>query len=1079
MHASSLTAYDEVRQVVVSCLQAKRVWTPNATYAHHGRAKDPDAMDIGKIGDKESPKGKGKGKDKSGKGKKGDKPKGKGDGHQLGEKGKDNKEKEKCPICWRAGHRVQDCWFNSKGKGKGQGKKGGNTVNQVADDNASVLSAGPSASQAGSTASTTKPGLRRISDEHMRVLRIGGGDIRQGHLLVDTGATVSVCRPGTFKAAVDLEQKQKLYSVDDTLLNTQGVTEPVLELGDQNRQTARTTCQVVEGITDDILSVNRAVDAGAKVVFHKPRVYRGNQFLMPYTELKKAKRATIAPVAAEVINVIVDDPEAEAVEEWARREAEREAAAAAAADEDAAVEQRAAEVLNLVDKDTGNVAWAIQKRMGADKVKVREAPPYSHQSQGAVEGLWVGRLERDNSNIILTEAALMATVAGVPWEPRWGRRLREAPLVVVLPNDEHERVYEEDGPPQPPELAHDGPSNRVDIEALPRDARDAGRSRGAMMGDQCGRNRREGAGGGTETAKANEGGTEKEPGNPFAEQRLATVMDYLAFTPMARRSVPRGSKIFRYTWVDKAKGGVYKSRFTCADVKRGYTAEEEQDLKVFVPTPTPEAHSLLEVRAQTGEYVYMRAPPEWRPLYDEWVREISPAQRIPFEDVVFRLDGNLYGRRTAGSVYRDELEEIGPKERSQVPSKKANLENLEPLSAGKAAQYRSAVGSAIYLSADRRDIQFAVKELAPRACDWECAQNLGRYLQTYPDLVRVTTLDPAAYEGPLVLDVFSDSDWGGCAETRRSTDSHVVVLGGAVITTTTQTQPGLPATSSPDAELRGISRACREALFVYELATKNFGLEVQIPRLWSDSSTGITAAKRIGPGSKLRHLEVCEFYVQGAVQAGKMLLRKVKGTENPGNFLTKHAKTGKEVQEALPSLGMVDLKTDEEEQVEPAEAPALQVRAPPLRDHRPPAPEPEPVDQEQVPQQAAAAAAAPPEPPQGGMRQRNRGARQIPVREQGAMYYAPTRRTAHIFRNCSGLAPVPDAEIRGVQICPYCQENWPAGVPMTRELRHVWAQYDAYRTPHLVDHCFVVRYRATTELPVCRHCRDGHIQTDP
>ena len=33
-----------------------------------------------------------------------------------------------------------------------------------------------------------------------------------------------------------------------------------------------------------------------------------------------------------------------------------------------------------------NVAWAIQKRMGADKVKVREAPPYSHQSQGAVEG---------------------------------------------------------------------------------------------------------------------------------------------------------------------------------------------------------------------------------------------------------------------------------------------------------------------------------------------------------------------------------------------------------------------------------------------------------------------------------------------------------------------------------------------------------------------------------------------------------------------------------------------------------------------------------------------------------------------
>ena len=143
---------------------------------------------------------------------------------------------------------------------------------------------------------------------------------------------------------------------------------------------------------------------------------------------------------------------------------------------------------------------------------------------------------------------------------------------------------------------------------------------------------------------------------------------------------------------------------------------------------------------------------------------------------------------------------------------------------------------------------------------------------------------------------------------RRSTDSHVVGLGGAVITTTTQTQPGLPATSSPDAELRGISRACRVALFVYELATRDFGLDVQVPRLWSDSSTGITAAKRIGSGSKLRRLEVCEFYVQSAVQAGKVLLRKVKGAENPGNFLTQRAKTGKEVQEALPSLGVVDLK---------------------------------------------------------------------------------------------------------------------------------------------------------------------------
>ena len=125
---------------------------------------------------------------------------------------------------------------------------------------------------------------------------------------------------------------------------------------------------------------------------------------------------------------------------------------------------------------------------------------------------------------------------------------------------------------------------------------------------------------------------------------------------------------------------------------------------------------------------------------------------------------------------------------------------------------------------------------APRARDW--AQNLGRSSRS---------------ASARCVQRFR---LGGCAETRRSTDSHVVVLGGAVITTTTQAQPGLPATSSPDAELRGIVRACCEAQSVYELATRDFGLDVQVPRLWSDSSTSITAAKRIGPGSKLRHLAV-------------------------------------------------------------------------------------------------------------------------------------------------------------------------------------------------------------------------------
>ena len=49
MHTVSLDKYVDVRNVVVSYLQAKRVWLPQATYAGSSAKRDPNAMDIGKV----------------------------------------------------------------------------------------------------------------------------------------------------------------------------------------------------------------------------------------------------------------------------------------------------------------------------------------------------------------------------------------------------------------------------------------------------------------------------------------------------------------------------------------------------------------------------------------------------------------------------------------------------------------------------------------------------------------------------------------------------------------------------------------------------------------------------------------------------------------------------------------------------------------------------------------------------------------------------------------------------------------------------------------------------------------------
>ncbi|CAL1127989.1 unnamed protein product [Cladocopium goreaui] len=476
----------------------------------------------------------------------------------------------------------------------------------------------------------------------------------------------------------------------------------------------------------------------------------------------------------------------------------------------------------------------------------------------------------------------------------------------------------------------------------------------------------------------------EDKSNPMALQRIANVTDFVDQL-LDPEEVTKARKVqLQKLW----ERGAYKSRFTCADVKARYTAAEEEGLDVFVPTPTPEAHNLLEVYALTkgyyarsldivaafligadrgaseGKHVYMRAPVEWHDTFLENELEeilcskVDP-QRYAFsrgekDPCVFRRDKSgiilihhindicMAGPKEAVNhlvevempkhceVQAGELESEGtaveylgrtkvrtkdaiitiPDEKhikaviaaagisSEVPSKQLNLLETEPLGEADAKLYRSAVGSAIYLSLDRREIQYAVKEAArhmsqPRKCDMQAVKTLAAYLQSHPHVGRITTCDPdCSSEWPCEL--FSDSDWAGCRETRRSTDCYIAVVCGAIVACGTQTQPGLPATSSPDAELRGVSRAAREAIFLKELITRDFGQQRKAPPI-DGQFIGMQASKRIGPGSKLRHLEVCEFYVQGALQSKQIALGKVKGTVNCANFLTKHPKSGTEV----------------------------------------------------------------------------------------------------------------------------------------------------------------------------------------
>ena len=100
------------------------------------------------------------------------------------------------------------------------------------------------------------------------------------------------------------------------------------------------------------------------------------------------------------------------------------------------------------------------------------------------------------------------------------------------------------------------------------------------------------------------------------------------------------------------------------------------------------------------------------------------------------------------------------------------------LDADKARSYRAIAARLNYISPDRPDIGYAVKEAArnmskPRVSDFQKLRKIGRYLVGKPRLIMRFPWQNAADR----IVAFTDSDWAGCARSARSTSGGRFVLG--------------------------------------------------------------------------------------------------------------------------------------------------------------------------------------------------------------------------------------------------------------------------------------------------------------
>ncbi len=209
----------------------------------------------------------------------------------------------------------------------------------------------------------------------------------------------------------------------------------------------------------------------------------------------------------------------------------------------------------------------------------------------------------------------------------------------------------------------------------------------------------------------------------------------------------------------------------------------------------------------------------------------------------------------------------------------------EELNPEEARKYRAIAARLNYIAADRPDIQYAVKEAArvmsrPRIKDWPLLNKIGRYLRGRPRLILRFPWQVLQS----VVTGYTDSDWAGCSRTAKSTSGGIVTIGDHVIKTYSRQQKVI-ALSSAEAELYAMVAASAETLAIAAYA-KDLGMELQ-GEIYTDSSAALGIAQRAGIG-KIRHLRTQGLWVQEARVTGRIVYRKVLGSKNPADILTKH-----------------------------------------------------------------------------------------------------------------------------------------------------------------------------------------------
>lgn len=157
-------------------------------------------------------------------------------------------------------------------------------------------------------------------------------------------------------------------------------------------------------------------------------------------------------------------------------------------------------------------------------------------------------------------------------------------------------------------------------------------------------------------------------------------------------------------------------------------------------------------------------------------------------------------------------------------------------------------------------------------------------------------------EGNPQLTGYTDADWGGDADTRKSTTGYVFNKMGGAISWNCKRQE-VVALSTCEAEYIALSRTTQEALWWQQLL-EQFDGNQSVP-IMCDNQSAICVARNQGFNPRTKHISIRYHFVRDALDQGNVTLDYVSTKQQPADGFTKSLT--KQNHEAFKKLlGIVD-----------------------------------------------------------------------------------------------------------------------------------------------------------------------------